>query len=103
MLIIAGHTTVDPERRDQYVAAFEEMLQRARAAPGCLDIAITADPLAPERVNNFERWESKHAMDAWREVAGPPSVDIELLEDHVRLWDATNERSPWSSPGFVDT
>jgi quinol monooxygenase YgiN len=96
MLIIAGHVTVAPERRDAYVAAFAEMLQRARSTPGCLDIAITADPLAPDRVNNFERWESDSALQAWREVASPPDTGVHILENHVRLWDASNERSPFS-------
>ena len=41
MLIIAGHLTVDPDRRDEYVAAFADLVRRARQAPGCLDIEVT--------------------------------------------------------------
>lgn len=94
MLIIAGHVTMDPDRRDEYVAAFAEMTERSRAAPGCLDVAITADPLDADRVNIFERWESKDSLEKWRSVANAPDLDIEF-DDHVRLWDASNERSPF--------
>jgi quinol monooxygenase YgiN len=34
-------------------------LTRARDAPGCLGLAITADSVDPTRINNFERWESQ--------------------------------------------
>ena len=94
MLIIAGYVTMDPDRRDEYVAAFARMLARSRAAPGCLDVAITADPLEADRVNVFERWESQEALERWRAVADAPQLDIEF-DDHVRLWDASNERSPF--------
>lgn len=50
MLIIAGHVTVDPDRRDEYLAAFVDLVRRARQAPGCLDVAVTADALDAGRV-----------------------------------------------------
>ncbi len=55
MLIIAGHVQVAEERRDALVATFADLVRRARAAPGCLDVAITADSVDPRRINNFER------------------------------------------------
>ena len=54
MWIIAGYITVDEDERDRYVAAHRDLVVRAREAPGCLDVAITADPVDPRRVNNFE-------------------------------------------------
>lgn len=39
--IIAGWYVVDPKKRDRVVASFQDLLQRARRAPGCLDLAIT--------------------------------------------------------------
>jgi len=94
MLIIAGHVTMDPDQRDEYVATFADMVERSRAAPGCLDVAITADSVEAGRVNVFERWASKEDVEAWRAVADAPDVDVDL-EDHVRLFDATNERDPF--------
>ena len=55
MWIIAGHVKVDDDKRDMYVAAHRDLIRRARQAPGCLDVAITADPVDPGRINNFER------------------------------------------------
>lgn len=95
MLIIAGHIEVDRARRDEVVAALQDLVRRARAAPGCLDLAVTADPLEPTRVNTFERWESTEQLEAFRAVAHAPDIG-EILADHVRLYDVTGERSPFA-------
>ena len=42
------------------------VVERARGAAGCLDFAITADPIDPGRVNIFERWESQAALNSAR-------------------------------------
>jgi quinol monooxygenase YgiN len=94
MLIIAGHIEVAPARRDEVVAALRDLVRRARAAPGCLDLAVTADSLDPARVNTFERWESPEHLDAFRAVANAPDIG-EIVADHVRLYDVTGERSPF--------
>ena len=95
MLIIAGHIEVDPVRRDEVVAALQDLVRRARAAPGCLDLAVTSDPLDPARVNTFERWASTEQLEAFRAVADAPDIG-EILADHVRLYDVTGERSPFA-------
>ncbi|HZJ05248.1 MAG TPA: hypothetical protein VFD59_07230 [Nocardioidaceae bacterium] len=48
MIIIAGHELVDVEDRDAHVAAFADLVARARAAE-CIHVAITADSIDPER------------------------------------------------------
>lgn len=50
MLIIAGKLYVAPDHRDEYVAVHEDLIRRARAYPGSLDLAITADQIEPGRV-----------------------------------------------------
>lgn len=92
MLIIAGHLTVDAAQRDAFVAAHRDLVRRARQAPGCLDLAITADPLDPERVNNFERWASREQLDAWRKVAAAPDTGIAITSDHVMEYDVADAR-----------
>src|SRR3954464_6833120 len=94
MLIIAGQGAGDPTHRDHVVVMLQDLVGRARAAPGCLDVAITADPLDPARVNNLERWESADHLDQWRAVAHAPDVGVPILDDQVRLYDVTGERSP---------
>jgi len=66
VLIIAGHLAVDRTERDAYVAECVEIVEEARAAPGCLDFAITADSVDPARIQIFERWEDEEAMLAFR-------------------------------------
>lgn len=95
MLIIAGYIEVDPDLRDAAVAAMQELVARARAAPGCLDVAITADPLDPSRVNNFERWESQAALDSWRKIAWAPDMGTDIRGDHVMLYDVADIRPPF--------
>ena len=66
MVIVAGHITVDPEQRESHLAGSMSVVEKARRADGCLDFAITADSVDPGRVNVFERWESRAALDTAR-------------------------------------
>ncbi|GGP37045.1 putative quinol monooxygenase [Saccharothrix coeruleofusca] len=92
MLIIAGHVEVDADRRDAFVAAHHDLVRRARRAPGCLDLAITADPVDPARVNNFERWESREHLDAWRAVAAAPDTGIAMKSVQVMEYEVADVR-----------
>jgi uncharacterized protein (TIGR03118 family) len=73
-VIVAGWYTVDPKRRDEVVENFKDLVLRARSAPGCLDFAITADPVD----SNLESTGSSTYFDprlvnAWGLVALPTS------------------------------
>lgn len=92
MLIIAGHIDVDPHHRDAFITAHHDLIRRARQAPGCLDLAITADPLEPTRINNHERWATRHHLQAWRAVAHAPDTGIPIRHNTVREYDVTGER-----------
>jgi hypothetical protein len=59
--------------------------RRARLAPRCLDLAITAHGLDPSRINNYERWESMEHLDAWRDVATAPETGITIRAGHVMM------------------
>lgn len=83
-VIIAGWLTVDPKKRDEMVESFQDLVQRARNAPGCLDLAVTADSVDPSRINNFEFWQSHTDLDAWRSVANPPKEVTPVLEVKVQ-------------------
>jgi len=65
MIIIAGHLLVDEADRDRYVEAHRDLVSRARAFDGCIDLAITADTLDPRRINNFEVWRDSEVLDSW--------------------------------------
>ena len=54
MIIIAGYTRVETDKRDANVAAFAAMIRKAREQDGCLDFSISADAVDPDRTNLFE-------------------------------------------------
>lgn len=93
MIIIAGHTLRDANKRDAAVAAFAEMVAQARKQDGCVDFAISADPVDPERANIFECWRDEEAWKAWRKVAkGPRSRAREM---QVSLYRSEKAEQPF--------
>ena len=66
MLIVAGYLVVDPLQRDSYLEDCRAVVRQARTSPGCLDFAISADLIEPDRIDIFERWESRVALDEFR-------------------------------------
>jgi quinol monooxygenase YgiN len=93
MIIIAGYTRTDADSRDGAVEAFKGMAERARGYEGCLDFAISADAIDPERVNVFEIWRDQAALNAWRKVAKGPRV--KPREAAVSLYRTENAESPF--------
>jgi quinol monooxygenase YgiN len=70
MMIVAGHLVVAPGKREQYLRGCSDVVRQARAAPGCLDFAISSDLVDQGPINVFERWGSPQAMQAFRS-SGP--------------------------------
>jgi quinol monooxygenase YgiN len=71
MLIVCGHLVLDPADRDAHVVASADAIRLARQAPGCLDFAVSADPVDPARVNVFERWAGPEDLEAFRSSGDP--------------------------------
>jgi quinol monooxygenase YgiN len=93
MIIIAGWLrTAEGEDRDAAVAAFAKMVGRARERDGCLDLAIGADALDPERINLFECWRDGTALAAWRKAARGPKV--RTRETEVKLYHCEKAEPP---------
>ena len=95
MWIIAGYVIVDEGERDVFVRDHRDLIGRARAAPGCLDVAITADPVDPRRINNYERWDSWDAIEAWRARAAAPDTGITFHETEVMAYEVASTRPPF--------
>ncbi len=66
MIIVAGHIRVDPAGREDYLDSCREVVSLARVAEGCLDFSIAADLLESDRINIYERWETRETLDAFR-------------------------------------
>lgn len=66
MIIIAGAIHLKTGQRERFIALSSAAIVAARAAEGCLDFAVAADPVDESRVNIFERWESEAALERFR-------------------------------------
>lgn len=90
MVIIAGYLIVDIDDRDAFVDAHRDLVIRARAFDGCIDVAISADPVDPTRINNLEIWRDSHALDSWRDHANAPDTGIEPTTQEMNRYDASD-------------
>jgi len=95
MLIVAGHFEVDPSDQEAFVAGKVEAMRSTRAEAGCLEYAMTVDPLDPTRVLRFERWADQAAFDA--HMAGlataPTSTGPAPKGFDVKIYDIEGVRS----------
>lgn len=66
MVIVAGHLLVDPEQRASYLAGCVQVVEQALGTEGCLEFSITPDLVDPGRIQVFERWVSRAAVEAFR-------------------------------------
>jgi quinol monooxygenase YgiN len=92
MVIVAGHVVVNPERREDYLAGCVEVVRQARRAPGCLDFAISADPIEPGRINVFERWESQAAVQTFRGSGPSDEQGAAIVAATACEYDVSDER-----------
>ncbi|BBY83468.1 antibiotic biosynthesis monooxygenase [Mycolicibacterium pulveris] len=93
MVIVAGHITVPPAQREAYLAECVSVIDQARRAPGCLDFAITADPLESGRVNIYERWESQAAVERFRGSGPSDDQGAVMVSASVAEYDVADVRS----------
>jgi quinol monooxygenase YgiN len=93
MIIVAGHLTVAAANRATYVERCAAVVEAARQAPGCLDFAISADPVDPGRVLVLERWESAEAVAAFRGSGPSPDQSASILGADVAEYDVASWRS----------
>lgn len=94
MIIVQGTFTVDPDRRDEFLADRIETMQTSRAEKGCIEYVLAADPVVPGRVVLSERWETQADLDAHiaalmakREAGGDESA-VPLLSREVGFFEA---------------
>ena len=66
MILVSGRIHVRADARDRFLALSAEAMAEARRTPGCRDFVVAADPIEPDRVNVFEAWDTKAALDAFR-------------------------------------
>ena len=91
MIVVGGEFEVDPEQREEFIAERLELMRASRGEAGCLEYTFAADPLVPERVVLYERWESQAALDA--HLAGiSVSTAIAPRSASIVLYDVAGQR-----------
>ncbi|MQY10918.1 hypothetical protein SRB5_10310 [Streptomyces sp. RB5] len=93
MVIVAGQIFVDPQQRESYLAGCVGVVELARRTPGCLDFAVSADLVDPGRINVFERWESRAAVEAFRGDGPGDEQGAAMLAAAVDEYDIAKVRS----------
>jgi quinol monooxygenase YgiN len=71
------------------------LVEQSSKAPGCLDVSVSADPFEEGRVNIFEDWESKEALEAWRARAPRPSSDVAATRIEVLKHEIAHSGPPF--------
>ncbi|TPV60038.1 antibiotic biosynthesis monooxygenase [Aestuariibacter sp. GS-14] len=69
-IIVAGSLYIQPGKRDEFMACSNAAILLARANPECEDFAVSVDPVNEFRVNVFEKWQTRSALEAFRN-SGP--------------------------------
>lgn len=98
MIIVAGHITVAPEEREEYLVTCVTIVEQARSAAGCLDMSISADLVDSGRINIFERWESQAEVDAFRTGGPAPEQRAAMLSVSVEEYDVAEARPLFGEP-----
>ena len=91
MVIVAGYLVVDPRQRESYLEGCRDVVDKP-TSPGCLDFAISADLLDPDRIDIFERWESHAAVDAFRGSGPSDEQTSAVISASVCEYDVGCER-----------
>ena len=92
MVIVAGYLVVDPLQRDSYLEDCRTVVRQARQTPGCLDFAISADLIEPDRVDIFERWQSRDALDAFRGSGPSDEQQGQIVDASVSEYDVGSQQ-----------
>jgi quinol monooxygenase YgiN len=91
VIIVGGTFEVDPEQRNAFLAERQEIMRTSRNEDGCLEYTFAADPLEPDRVILFERWESQAALDAHLAAISPTTTRTPRSAS-ITAYDVVGER-----------
>lgn len=89
MIIVAGCLRVQAAGREDYIAGCREVVKAALRAEGCLDFALTADPMSSDRIYVYERWTSREALQRFRGSGPDPAQASKILEADVQQYQVT--------------
>ena len=79
MIIVSGRILILSGRHEAFLASSRIAVVSARAASGCHDFVVAADPIDPDRVNVYEEWNSESELEVFR-GAGPGPELTQVIE-----------------------
>ncbi|MFC6080069.1 putative quinol monooxygenase [Sphaerisporangium aureirubrum] len=94
MIIVSGKLYVDAGERGVYLESCRPVVEQARVAAGCLDFALSADPLDPSRINVYERWESDEALEQFRGAGVEAEQAARILDADVMRYRVSGVEAP---------
>lgn len=92
-VIVTGWLRVDPARRQAHLDGSRAVIEAARAAPGCEDFHLSADPIETDRINVVERWDSVADVEAFRGSGPEGDQAAAILDAQVMQYGVTSETS----------
>jgi quinol monooxygenase YgiN len=66
VLVVVGHARINPEMRDEAIAAATRMQELSAAEEGCQEYGFWFAVDDPDRMLLFERWDDLAALEAHR-------------------------------------
>jgi quinol monooxygenase YgiN len=83
MIVVSGWLVVEPEAREAYLAGCRDVIVQARAAAGCIDFHLSADPIETGRINIYEQWETVDDVERFRGDGTPDDQAAAILDAHI--------------------
>jgi quinol monooxygenase YgiN len=64
MILVMGRYSIDPAKREAFLAFARELVAQERRQPGCLAFDIFEDVTTPNAFLMMEQWENEDVLDA---------------------------------------
>ncbi|WP_326796287.1 putative quinol monooxygenase [Streptomyces sp. NBC_01808] len=81
-------------RRDDYLAGCANVVTQARTAAGCLDFALSPDPVEADRINVYERWETDEDVLRFRGTGPDADQSVRILDADVHKYRISGIEAP---------
>lgn len=65
-IIVAGKLQLKQGSRDEFIQKSCEAIALARGLDSCEHFSVSADPIDENRVNVYEKWNTKASLDSFR-------------------------------------
>ncbi|MET0090914.1 MAG: antibiotic biosynthesis monooxygenase [Candidatus Thiodiazotropha sp.] len=73
-VIVAGKLILQSNTRERFLEASRETVIMARNREDCDDFSVSADLLEMDRVNIFEKWKHRAALEGFRNSGSRPEL-----------------------------